>query len=141
MIIGGAFQGKLAYGKRLYPDVLWVDGSQCPVAAIESCGGIYQFQEYIRRLLTAGEEERLAAVVKRLVQVNPEVVIISDEVGCGLVPADAFERKYREQVGRICTELAACSERVDRVVCGVGVVIKGKKRDGVGIEADTAGGD
>ena len=37
------------------------------------------------------------------------------EVGYGLVPVDAFERQYREAVGRICTNLAACADRVDRV--------------------------
>ena len=42
------------------------------------------------------------------------------EVGYGLVPVDAFERQYREAVGRICTNLAACADRVDRYSAGSG---------------------
>ena len=37
---------------------------------------------------------------------------------------DAFDRAYREAVGRICTKLAAYSDEVTRVVCGIGTVIK-----------------
>ena len=39
---------------------------------------------------------------------NPRV---SEEVGYGIVPADAFERQYREAVGRVCTELAGKSQQ------------------------------
>ena len=52
------------------------------------------------------------------------MVIVSDEVGYGVVPIDAFDRKYREAVGRVCTELAGYSQRVTRVACGIGMVIK-----------------
>ena len=34
-----------------------------------------------------------------------DLVIVCDEIGCGLVPVDAFEREYREAVGRIMTGL------------------------------------
>ena len=50
--------------------------------------------------------------------------LVSEEVGYGIVPADAFERQYREAVGRVCTELAGKSSRVTRVVCGIGMVLK-----------------
>ena len=39
-----------------------------------------------------------------------DVLLVSDEVGYGVVPMDAFDRAYREAVGRICTKLAAYSE-------------------------------
>lgn len=55
---------------------------------------------------------------------NPDSVIISDEVGCGIVPADAFEREYRERTGRILVELARQAEEVVRVICGIGQKIK-----------------
>ena len=59
-----------------------------------------------------------------LIRVNPDVILVSDEVGYGVVPIDAFDRAYRETVGRICTKLAGYSHRVTRVVCGIGTVIK-----------------
>lgn len=52
---------------------------------------------------------------------------MTQEIGYGLVPVDAFDRRYRElEAGRICTVLAANSDQVDRVVCGIGVTIKGE---------------
>lgn len=52
-------------------------------------------------------------------------VVICNEVGCGLVPVDPAERERRERTGRLCIELARQADRVIRVVCGVGTVIKG----------------
>ena len=37
---------------------------------------------------------------------------------------EAFDRTYRETTGRICTKIAAESQMVIRVVCGMGMVIK-----------------
>ena len=33
-------------------------------------------------------------------------VLVTDEIGCGIVPADAFERLYREETGRLCCQFA-----------------------------------
>lgn len=47
-----------------------------------------------------------------------------DEVGCGVVPMDKKQILYREAVGRSCCILAERAERVTRVICGIGVIIK-----------------
>lgn len=52
------------------------------------------------------------------------MVVVTNELGCGIVPMDPADREYRETVGRICTCLAARSEEVVRVICGVGMVLK-----------------
>ena len=52
-----------------------------------------------------------------------KLVIISDEIGYGLVPIDAFERKYREEAGRVNCFFARKAEQVIRVVCGIGTRI------------------
>lgn len=51
-------------------------------------------------------------------------MVISAEVGYGLVPIDAFERKYREAVGRVNCYLAGEAEQFYRVVCGEGERLK-----------------
>lgn len=63
-------------------------------------------------------------LAERILKENPQIILIGNEIGCGLVPVDAFERNYREQYGRICTKLAQRAQRVDRVVCGIGVRLK-----------------
>ena len=123
MIIGGAFQGKMEYAQKEYPGIRWVDGAACSEEELLQCEGVYHFHLYIRKSMEKYEEMRLFA--DRIIRETPQIVIITDEIGYGLVPIDAFERRYREETGRICTRLAAFSERVDRVVCGIGLPIKG----------------
>lgn len=122
-ITGGAYQGKRAYAERAYGVKSWADGGVCPLDAVFSCEGIYHFEQLIGRMMEAKlDMTRLTGEIARR---NPEIVIVSTEIGCGLVPAEEFLRAYREQTGRICTELAASSVRVDRVVCGMAVRLKG----------------
>lgn len=137
MIIGGAWQGQLVWAKencREIKEEQWIDGKVCGLEEIYTCKGICDFQEYIRRIMLQGRQkpscdnpvssEHLA---KEIIRRNPEIIIVSNEIGYGLVPVDEFERAYREQVGRVCTELAAFSEEVIRVVMGIGNHIKGKR--------------
>ena len=63
----------------------------------------------------------LAAKLDRAV---PNRILVTDEIGYGIVPMDLFERDYREQTGRVCCELAARAEQVWRVCCGLGQRIK-----------------
>lgn len=121
MIIGGAHQNKNRYAGKLYPEVRFLDGASCTMDEIFSCRGIAGFHLYIRRWMEEKREDNLAW---RLIRENPDIILISDEIGYGLVPVDEFERKYREYTGRVCTELAEYAERVDRVVCGIGQRIK-----------------
>lgn len=123
MIIGGAFQGKGAYARQQYPDIAWIDGTSCSLEELYNAQGIIKFHEYLKRVMQV-DETLLSVISDRLMKENPEIIIISEEIGCGLVPVDAFERRYREQAGRICTQLAAVCDRVDRVVCGIGMSIK-----------------
>lgn len=122
MIIGGAFQGKSAYAKEHFPDVVWISGGAAEEEELLHADGILGFHEYIRKEMKEGRE--VSTLAAKLIQENPEVILVSDEVGYGVVPIDAFDRAYREAVGRVCTELAAHSSRVVRVVCGIGTVIK-----------------
>ncbi len=128
MIIGGAHQGQLEWAKREYPEVVWIDGKTCEYEDINLCAGIYDFHEYIKRLMK--DEINTEKLAGDLIQKNPKLVIVSDDIGCGLVPIERFMRDYREQTGRICTELAAFSDKVVRVVLGIGTVIKSCEEDG-----------
>ncbi len=106
LVIGGRAQGKSDYVKANYPDCVVFD----------------DFSEWFRQKLSQGEEPEREA--EELVKRSPDMVIISDEVGSGIVPMDKFEREYRERLGRFLVKLADRSERVVRVFCGIGTVIK-----------------
>lgn len=123
LIVGGAYEGKRSYAEKLYGICRWADGAVCTMEDVYTCEGVYHFEQLIRRLMKEGKDTiGLAGVIA---QKNPDIVVVSDEIGCGLVPVDVFDRAYREQTGRILTEMAALSEQVDRVICGIGTRIKG----------------
>lgn len=123
MIIGGAFQGKTRYARKLYPELVFCDGESCSLEELLQARGVIHFQRFVWRYL----EENIPDgknLAKEIIENNPALIIVCEEVGYGLVPTEPFEREYREYTGRVCTELAAYAERVDRVVCGIGVRIK-----------------
>lgn len=122
MIIGGAFQGKKELAEAEYPDITWVRGEEADLEMLLRADGVLGFHEFIRKELKEGRE--VGDLAGKLIRNNPEIILVSDEVGYGVVPIDAFDRRYREAVGRVCTELAFFSEKVTRVVCGIGTVIK-----------------
>jgi adenosylcobinamide kinase/adenosylcobinamide-phosphate guanylyltransferase len=107
LIIGGAYQGKTEYAQEAF-------GAEHEI--------VNQYHEVVRRQLLDGENPEKQA--ERLLGEKKDIVIISDEVGYGLVPVDSFERAYREAVGRVNCFFAKQAEQVIRVVCGVGTRIK-----------------
>ncbi len=122
IITGGAFQGKRAFAEKLYPGVEWTDGGRCALDEIRTCRAVYGFHEFVKRWIKQGKSwEELASL---MLEENRDLILICDEIGCGLVPVDAFEREYRESTGRVMNALAEQAERVDRVVCGIGRRIK-----------------
>ena len=125
LIIGGAFQGKLAYASaaaEIAPEE-FADGAVCGFEVLDTCRGMNHFHEYVRRCLQEGRE--LTGLADSLVKQNPDIIILANELGSGVVPVDAFDRSWRETTGRLCCELAKRADEVHRVVCGIGTVIKG----------------
>lgn len=61
---------------------------------------------------------------EKILSDNPDIVIITDEIGSGIVPLDVKEREWREVHGRICCQLAGRADAVFRVIAGIGQKIK-----------------
>lgn len=80
------------------------------------------FHKLVKENLKEGKNPAL--LVETLCGEYPECYVISDEIGNGIVPVDAFEREYRECTGRLLTKLAAGADEVVRVLCGIGQKIK-----------------
>lgn len=152
LITGGQAQGKRAfwekkitYGEREVSEHpgLWVRGSQTGFDELLRSPYVCEFHLFIRRLLSGdpslhtpdwvyGTMEKRngclmpdrKALAECLLKACPGRVLVTDEIGLGIVPLDPFEREYREETGRICCLLAAESEQVWRVVCGLGQRLK-----------------
>ena len=64
------------------------------------------------------------SLAETIYNANPDRILVTDEIGYGIVPMDPFEREYREETGRICCLLAEKSEEIWRVCCGIGTRLK-----------------
>lgn len=106
LIIGGACQGKTEYAKVQF------GGKEI----------INHYHLKVKEQLKGGKDP--LAEAEKLLAEKEKCVIISNEVGYGLVPVDAFEREYREMSGRVNCYLAGKAQQVIRVVCGIGTRIK-----------------
>lgn len=57
-------------------------------------------------------------------QVRAEVLLISNEVGQGIVPLSPLARRFQDEQGRLNQMLAAACDRVTLVVAGIALPIK-----------------
>lgn len=127
LIIGGSYQGKLDYAlaQTGLPREAFLDGARIEREEIFSARALFSFQAYVRAYLMGAGDKGLEEFADRLKRKNPNLVLISDEIGCGIIPMDREERLFREAAGRTCTLLAERADRVDRVICGIGRTLKG----------------
>jgi adenosylcobinamide kinase/adenosylcobinamide-phosphate guanylyltransferase len=69
------------------------------------------------------ETERLEAV---LAARQAPVVLVSNEVGSGIVPDNAEARRFRDLQGRLNQRIAARADRVVLLVAGLPMIVKGQ---------------
>ncbi len=108
LVIGGAFQGKLTFVRNtlgISDDNIFDKFHLKVKNLIEQNGNI---DDFLKEIFYGGFD-----------------VIISDEIGCGIVPARKEDRLWRETVGRALCDIASRSSEVWRVQCGIGIKIKG----------------
>ena len=107
LYIGGAYQGQEELARQENPD-----------------GELFErFHETIREKVQQ-EGQDASAFAEKFCREHPDAVVVSDEVGSGVVPMEAEDRAFREAVGRVLCVIARNAEQVTRCVCGIGVRIK-----------------
>jgi len=52
-------------------------------------------------------------------------VLVTNEVGSGIVPDNALARRFRDEQGRLNQRIAALAGRVVLVVAGLPLILKG----------------
>lgn len=122
LVIGGLAQGKLDYVLEKYQlkmEQVWE--GVLPEGTQETTIVIHNLQHWVRERV---QKEESLDVLWTFVDAHPDVIIICNEVGNGVVPMDALERTYRECTGRLLVKLANQAESVERVVCGIGQKLK-----------------
>ena len=121
LVIGGAYQGKLTWAVKEYAlseDEL-CDLANAEPDALKRC--YYHLESFTRR--AAIQNMSAESVVLTLCQ-REDAVIVSREIGSGIVPMDSSERAMRELHGTVLKRLAMRAETVTRVFCGLAEVLK-----------------
>lgn len=125
LIVGGAYQGKTEYALKNYGldraeiangktfDFENTDGIKC----------ISDYHEAVKRFIENGTDP--IEISEKLIGKNPDIIIVMNEIGNGIVPIDKSQRVWREQTGKTGCFLAERADEVIRITCGCGVKIKG----------------
>ncbi len=122
LYIGGYAQGKFSLVADRYPDAAVFDE--------KNYDRLFDYLEemddtekviinHFHLLVKEGFDD-----IERLFFYKDNLIIISDEVGNGVVPIEEEERMYREKTGRLLTRIASESECVVRIICGLWQRIK-----------------
>lgn len=84
---------------------------------------------WLSNLIGSGVSEpaittRVTALLKAIRKTSARVVIVSNELGLGLVPADPSARAFRDVAGRVNQQIAAAADEVHLVVSGIPLRMK-----------------
>lgn len=137
LVVGGFAQGKLSYVLSQIPpgtSVQVVDENSYTAGirtekqeetAEKPVVIINHLHLIIRDMLDKGEaQSRFRDFLEPVLSQDAELIVIADELGCGIVPAEYRDRLYRETTGRLLCDLAKQAESVERIVCGIPQKIK-----------------
>lgn len=118
LILGGMSAGKRTYARSLG----YTDEEMAPF--LPSSSGYADDTAPVAYDVQAAVWADPAHAEALLPRLLTKQVVIINEVGSGVIPADEQERLAREQTGRLTVLLAAQATRVVRIVCGIPVVLK-----------------
>lgn len=122
LILGGAYQGKLTWAVSHYQlaqNELADLAQGIPADPARCC---YHLEALTWETAKAGgSAEDLYAQLRPLFS---NAVVISREIGAGVVPMDATQRLWRELHGAVLQQLAKQAGHVVRIFCGLPEVLK-----------------
>ncbi len=79
---------------------------------------------WVSNLLLAEREPDWPALLQALDARTAATVLVSNEVGLGIVPDNALARRFRDMAGVLHQRIAARADRVVLMVAGIAMVVK-----------------
>lgn len=120
LILGGAYQGKRSFAQAQYHCKTWFDFQAGEPQDVFD--GFCHLEELTRREALRGGSA--AALLARMAPYWANAVVVSREIGSGVVPIDVTDRAWRELHGQTLQSLASQADRVIRIFCGLPEVLK-----------------
>lgn len=124
VIIGGAHNGKRAYVRKMLADVPhhWVECSADELKIPSGCKVVIDRIEHWLAKMELAEAEAMEFVLKAIE--GKDVIFILTDIGRGIVPMDAEQRKLRDACGRLYQQLIAQADEVTRIWYGLAQTLK-----------------
>ena len=117
LIIGGAYQGKLAFARETFgfaqEDVFTCSGTEIDFS--KPC--INALEEFTLACIRQGADP--IAFLREHRARWEHTVFICQDLFCGVVPIDTELRAWRHTTGLVCQYLSREAERVSRIFCGL----------------------
>jgi adenosylcobinamide kinase/adenosylcobinamide-phosphate guanylyltransferase len=83
-------------------------------------------------MLKAGDEKKIEGHVAKLIQAlaaaDCPVILVSNEVGTGIVPENKLARRFRDAMGQVNQAVAHSADKVVWMVAGIPVPIKPERK-------------
>lgn len=86
---------------------------------------VYDAQQRGEQLSEEEVTVQCHAVLKACREHTGTIILVTNEVGMGIVPENALARRYRDLVGRCNQVMAAGADAVTLLACGIPLVLKG----------------
>jgi adenosylcobinamide kinase/adenosylcobinamide-phosphate guanylyltransferase len=88
------------------------------------CLGLFVSNLFMDNLKDKEIEKRVQKLVKIILKTNVTVILVSNEVGSGIVPNNALTRRFRDIVGRANQVMAKYADEVIFMQAGIAIKIK-----------------
>lgn len=101
-------------------------------AALDACSGAGQvvlvdcLTLWVSNLILADQsvEQACTDLLAALTKTSAQVILVSNEVGLGIVPDNALARRFRDEAGRVNQRVAAQAREVQFLAAGLNLALK-----------------
>jgi adenosylcobinamide kinase/adenosylcobinamide-phosphate guanylyltransferase len=100
--------------------------TDCDVILID-CLGLFISNLMAVELSNEKVENKILLVIEQIKKMTADAIIVSNEVGMGIVPDNPAARRFRDLLGRTNQIFAQNADRVIMMHAGIPIIIKGEK--------------
>jgi len=93
-------------------------------ATAERCLLVDCLTLWLSNAMFAKREDEIDKLLATLPTLPGRILLVSNEVGWGIVPENALARRFRDEQGRLNQRIAAIADRVTLVAAGLPLVLK-----------------
>jgi len=111
-------------GWRTVEEPLLLAAALRRAAAPDTCLLVDCLTLWLANVLLAERDGEVAKLLETLPELPGWIILVSNEVGWGIVPENALARRFRDEQGRLNQRVAALADRVTLVAAGLALPLK-----------------